>query len=223
MSNEALIALISAASTLAGALVSQLVGIYYQGRMNNLERIRLVQARAGQLYDREIKAYDAIVPAMSALLYVAREMAKKPLLRQHRLNDEESLAGYRELQDRARAAVDGHLKACAENFHVIGPKAVNKIDAGAIKLYRIIDELSAPISGGSPASPARADEILLELEALRGAMLVEFWNALDTMALESSFEAVHQPLRKDPVRSPDILDVDIQAEPFRLEGSHVLS
>ena len=62
MSDEGSIALIVAGATIAGGLIGQAISIFYQGRLNSLERIRIVQARATQLYDREIRAYDEIVP-----------------------------------------------------------------------------------------------------------------------------------------------------------------
>lgn len=194
MSDEGSIALIVAGATIAGGLLGQVITVFYQGRLNSLERIRIVQARATQLYDREIRAYDAIVPGMAGMLYVARELARDPLLRRSRQNDAESLRRYRELQKRAKSAVEGHFQACGDHFHIIGPAGVNLIDNAARTLYRLIDECTAPIGGGAPITAERAAAILLELETLRNRMLEWFWTALDTAALESSFRAVHEPL-----------------------------
>lgn len=218
MSDEGSIALIVAGATIAGGLIGQAISIFYQGRLNSLERVRIVQARATQLYDREIRAYDEIVPGMAGMLYVARDLAREPLLRRSRLSDADSLRRYRELQKRAKAAVERHFQACGDHFHIIGPAGVNLIDSGARTLYRLIDECTAPIGGGEPITAARSDEILLELETLRNQMLEWFWNALDTAALESSFRAVHEPLNQPLPRSSTFLQAEIEVEDDRVVG-----
>lgn len=224
MTDEATIALITAGATIAGGLVGQAITIFYQGRINDIERIRIVQARASQLYDREIRAYDALVPGLAGLQYVARDALLNPLLSKPRQNDETSLAEYHKIQDRVRAAVQNHLKACGENYHIIGSVAVNAIDHAARTMYRMIDESTAPISNGDPLTNERRSQLLNSLEDLRRDMLEKFWSALDTNALESSFKEMHEPLSHERIQIPTVLKVEIQPDDIqRLESSHIQS
>lgn len=224
MTDEANIALITAGATILAGLLGQGIGIFYQGRLNNIERIRIIQARASQLYDREIRAYDAIVPALAGLLYTARESLVNPLLSKPRQNDDESLEAYRLIQTRISESVRTHLVACGENFHIIGSSGVNSVDEAARRLFKIIDEATAPIQNGDPISRERRAQLLNELEEMRRTMLEKFWHALDTHALESSFQEVHEPLSKESNGMPDILRVTIQPDDIdRLESSHIHS
>jgi hypothetical protein len=61
MEEASQIALITAGASIAGGFVGQFLSLLYTGRVNQLERVRMVEARSAQLYLREIEAYDQLV------------------------------------------------------------------------------------------------------------------------------------------------------------------
>jgi len=210
MEEASQIALITAGASIAGGFVGQFLSLFYQNRVSQLERVRMVEARSAQLYLREIEAYDALIPGLAGVLYVARELSKDPLLRKPRQSDEVSAVAYQAIQDRVRNAVSGHLAATAANYHVIGSEAINRIDQTARRLFEIIDEATAPVSGGTPLTQERATILWNEMEDLRVAMLEFCWESLDVHHLENSFRTLKEPLEKASSRGPSILEIDLE-------------
>ena len=204
------IALITAGASIAGGFVGQFLSLYYQSRVNQLERVRMIEARSAQLYLREIEAYDALVPGMSGMLFIARELLREPLLKVPFQPGIEAKVGYQRIQDQVRAALNGHLTATAGNFHVIGPDAIEMIDRVARTMYRLIDEITAPVIQGPPISAERSEVIWDELEELRHEVLGFCWESLDVQHLESSFRKLRHPVQRESSRSPSILSVDLR-------------
>ncbi len=209
MDETSQIAIITAAASIGGGFVGQIVSIYYQSRMNQVERVRLIEARSSQLYLREIQAYDQIIPAMASMHYACREMALNPMLRQPYRDDKETRAAYRDIQARIKSAVSAHMQAAAANFHVIGLEAIETIDREARSLYKLMDELTAPATGGSPVTDERAAEIQNELEAMRQRMLRHCWESLDVTHLESSFRELREPAVREGTLAPSILGLNL--------------
>ncbi|MEQ1933034.1 MAG: hypothetical protein ABL962_04030, partial [Fimbriimonadaceae bacterium] len=77
MEEASQIALITAGASIAGGFVGQFLSLLYTGRVNQLERVRMVEARSAQLYLREIEAYDQLVPGLAWLLFVARGLTRE--------------------------------------------------------------------------------------------------------------------------------------------------
>lgn len=210
MDDNSQIALITGFASIAGGFVSQLLGIYFQGRMNNLERVRIIEGRASQLYLREISAYDALVPGLAGLLYICRDLCTQPLFREKNDGSAEKAERYEQVQSMVRELVGKHLEATAAHYHIIGPEGSQQVDAVARKLFGIIDELTDVISGGEPVTEERCREILESLEQLRLDTLAFCWSALDVQDLERSFHTIkskHTDLRE--VRVPKILNKKI--------------
>lgn len=209
MEEASQIALITAGASIAGGFVGQFLSLFYQNRVSQIERVRMIEARSAQLYLREIEAYDALVPGMSGLLYVARELLREPLLKQPHQPGLEAKVEYQRIQDQVREALRGHLNAAAGNYHVIGPDAIDMIDKSARRLYAVIDEITAPIVQGPPISQERRDEIWNEMEAMRHHVLSFCWESLDVHHLESSFKKLRHPVQLEMNQSPSILAVDL--------------
>lgn len=212
MEEASQIALITAGASIAGGFVGQFLSILYTGRVNQLERVRMVEARSAQLYLREIEAYDQLVPGLAGLLYVARGLTREPLMRQPRQHDAEAKKAYKRIQDQIRDALSTHFQATAEHYHVIGPQAIEKIDAEARNMISMINEMTATVGDGEPVTAERADAIWEELEEMRHRVLEFCWESLDVTHLESSFRKLKEPLHRESVRLPSILDVDLRGD-----------
>lgn len=210
MDESSQIALITAGASIAGGFIGQFLSLFYTSRVNQLERVRMIEARSAQLYLREIEAYDALVPGMAGLLYIARELLREPLLQVPHKADLESKKEYQRIQDRVREALSGHLVATAAHYHVIGFDAIETIDQVARTLIAIIDEVTAPVVGGPPVSKERAEQIWTELEELRHHVLKFCWEALDVHHLESSFQKLRHPIQLEMNRTPSILNIDLR-------------
>lgn len=212
MEEASQIALITAGASIAGGFVGQFLSLFYQGRINQLERIRMIEARSAQLYLREIEAYDQLVPGLAGILYVTRELTRDPLMREPKRHDADAKQHYQKIQDNMRAALSAHLQATASNYHVVGPAAIEKIDLEARAMFAFINELTATVSDKPPITAERADAIYEELEDMRQRVLEFCWESLDVTHLESSFKRLKEPAQRMTIRTPSILDLDLRGD-----------
>jgi hypothetical protein len=205
MDEASQIAIITAGASIAGGFVGQMVSIYYQSRVNKLERTRLIEARASQLYLREIQAYDQLVPGMAGLLYTCRELLTEKILREPMRSDPESQGAYERIQHRVREAVDTHFLATASNYHVIGADAIQTIDREARRLFNMIDEVTGPLNGKPPMTEDQVKAMMAELEEMRQRVLRFCWESLDVTHLEASFRDLKHPEQHETTRLPSII------------------